>query len=191
MKLLSRLSALVLLCLAVSATPARADGFISPFLGFNFGGDSANCLGLSTCEDHRNNWGVSLGTMGSVFGFEADIGYAPQFFGKLQSGDNAVLTVMSNLLLIIPAGPIRPYGVVGVGWIQQKVTTVTGVGDFSQDSFAGDVGGGLMVYFANRIGVLIDYRYFQNFHATSANIIGVPTDHFSFNRASIGVLFRF
>ena len=53
--------------LASMASPARADGFISPFVGFNFGGDSSNCASLSSCEEKRLNWGASLGTVRGVF----------------------------------------------------------------------------------------------------------------------------
>src|SRR5262245_17746764 len=53
------------------AASARAQGFISPLIGFNFGGD-ANCPAITGCEDKRLNFGVSLGKMGSVFGFEEE-----------------------------------------------------------------------------------------------------------------------
>jgi len=42
------------LLLAVTAVPARADGFITPYYGFNFGGDS-NCARFTNCEDKRKN----------------------------------------------------------------------------------------------------------------------------------------
>ena len=47
--------------LALAATPARADGFITPYWGYNFGGDSANCVSLTNCNEKRTNWGVSFG----------------------------------------------------------------------------------------------------------------------------------
>ena len=77
--------------LAAGATPARADGFLTPFIGFNFGGDSSNCASLTSCEDKRLNWGASFGTVSGVFGFEEDIAYSSQFFGKTPGGDNAML----------------------------------------------------------------------------------------------------
>ena len=40
------------------ASPAHADGRISPFIGFNFGGDSSNCASITSCEEKRMNWGV-------------------------------------------------------------------------------------------------------------------------------------
>jgi len=48
-----------------------------------------------------------------------------------------------------------------------------------------------MGYFSNNVGLRFDYRYFRNFQETNSNVIGLGAGHFSFNRASIGVLFRF
>src|SRR6266511_768092 len=94
--------ALVLLFLAVGASSAQAEGFISPFLGFNFGGDASNCISLTNCEDRRLNWGAA--------------------FGKTALGDNAVLTLMSNIMVIVPAGPVQPYGIIGLGLIRPHAT---------------------------------------------------------------------
>ena len=91
------IAAFVVLTMAMMTwdRPAHAEGFLTPFVGFNFGGDSANCISLSNCDEKRLNWGVSFGSRHGIFGFEEDIGYAPSFFGKTEGGDNAVLTVMS------------------------------------------------------------------------------------------------
>src|SRR6516162_6751469 len=88
------------------AAPALADGFLTPFAGFNFGGDSTNCESLTSCNDKRLNWGVGLGVTHGIFGFEEEFAYAPNFFGS-SSGDNAVLTLMSSLIVVIPAGPVQ------------------------------------------------------------------------------------
>src|SRR5687767_7777298 len=80
------------------ATPARADGFIAPFMGYNFGGDSG-CPNLRGCEDKKLNVGVAVGKLGSVLGFEADLGYAKNFFGDAPGLDSSVLTLMSNVLI--------------------------------------------------------------------------------------------
>jgi len=53
-----RILTFVIAVMAV-ASSARADGaFFTPYLGFNFGGDSANCLGVTSCEEHRLNFGA-------------------------------------------------------------------------------------------------------------------------------------
>jgi opacity protein-like surface antigen len=61
---------------------------------------------------------------GGIFGFEENIGYAPNFFGKSTTlGSNSVLAVMSNLILGAPIGPLRPYVSAGVGVVRTKVDT--------------------------------------------------------------------
>ena len=123
-------SIVVLTIVATSMTggarPVFAEGFLTPFVGFNFGGDSANCISISNCDEKRLNWGLAFGTRHGIFGFEEDIGYAPSFFGKTEGGDNAVLTVMSNLMLVVPAGPIQPYAIVGLGLIRPHAKVASG-----------------------------------------------------------------
>src|SRR5580765_7531555 len=111
MKMLSRRIHIVVLAAALltgSALTARAQALISPYAGYSFGGDSANCVSLQNCEEKRLNLGVSVGTTHEIRGFEEDIAYARDFFGKTPGGSNAVLTVMSYPLLVVPAGPIQP-----------------------------------------------------------------------------------
>src|SRR5438105_785754 len=100
-----------------TATPARAQGFISPLIGFNFGGDAA-CPKVTGCEDKRLNAGVGLGVMGGVLGFEEEFAYAKDFFGKAPTLSSSVLTVMTNVMFVPNIGPIRPYGVAGLGLIK-------------------------------------------------------------------------
>ena len=102
-----------LMLLAAAATPARADGFLTPFYGYNFGGDSSNCATFTSCEDKRTNYGVSIGKMGAIFGVEEDISIAKDFFGKVPNVENSVFTLMSNLLIGVGAGPVQPYFLVG------------------------------------------------------------------------------
>jgi len=53
---------------------AQAQGFISPSLGYNFGGD-AGCRSATDCHDKNWNWGGSMGALGSVVGFETELTY--------------------------------------------------------------------------------------------------------------------
>ena len=62
---------LTLLISIACAAPARAEGFISPFIGYNFGGDSG-CPSISNCEDKNLNWGIGVGAVGGLFGVEAE-----------------------------------------------------------------------------------------------------------------------
>jgi hypothetical protein len=55
---------------------------------------------LTNCEEETQmNWGVTLGATHGIFGFQEDIGYAPDFFGKTPGASNAVLHLMSDLMI--------------------------------------------------------------------------------------------
>ena len=145
MQLTRHLAFASMLLLLVSA-PARADGFIVPFVGYNFGGDSGNCPSLTDCNEKRLNFGVAFGSMGAAIGFEQDISYARNFFGETPGADNSVFSVMSNLLIGPGVGPVRPYFVVGVGLIRPHVSSLVGSVtnfDAGKNSLGYDLGGGL------------------------------------------------
>ena len=82
-----------------TAAPARAQGFISPLIGLDFGGD-AQCPNLTGCQDKKINASVSVGAMGNVLGFEEEVAYAPDFFGNAAGLSSSVLTLMSNVMLV-------------------------------------------------------------------------------------------
>src|SRR5215203_5707997 len=110
-----RVSMIVVLLVAmlgiVSPTQARAEGFVSPWLGVNFGNDPA---------DGRAAYGFGAGYMGAgIFGAEFDFGYSPSFFGNENVfGNNNLLTAMGNIIVGIPiggtsGGGFRPYATGG------------------------------------------------------------------------------
>jgi hypothetical protein len=176
---------------ACSASPAFADGFFSPFIGYNFGGDSANCLSLRNCEEHRTNWGFSFGSTGDVVGFEEDFGYAKDFFGTTPGGDNAVLTLMSNLMIVIPAGPVRPYGIIGLGLVRPHAKLdLANLAEVDQNALGWDIGGGLNVFFGRTFGVRGDVRHIRTLQDITLGGVfsNAPLD---FWRASAGVTLRF
>ena len=146
--------ALVLALPLALPSQARAEGFISPLIGFNFGGD-ANCPSVQGCEDKRMNFGVALGAAGSIFGFEEEFAYARDFFGSAPTLKSSVNTVI---------GPVRPYLATGVGLIKTHVDlTTTSILTTDNNNFGWDIGGGLHVTVAPHIGVRGDIRYFHTF----------------------------
>ncbi len=184
-----RLAALAAMFALASAAPARADGFLTPFYGFNFGGDQgAGCPSLTNCQEHRSDWGVSLGTM-NVIGFEEDLGYSKNFFGETPTSDNAVLTLMSNLLVGFPTGPVRPYALVGVGLIRPHFQNVSSLTDFESNSFGWDIGGGVNLYFSRSVGVRGDLRKFQTFSDLDFGFF--TNQKLDFWRASVGLALKF
>jgi opacity protein-like surface antigen len=175
--------------LAITATPARADGFITPYWGYNFGGDSAYCVTLTNCEEKRTNWGVSLGATHGIFGFEEDIGYAKDFFGKTPTGDNAVLTVMSDFMVVVPAGPIQPYAFAGIGLIRPHVKFDTSALSFEQNTLGYDIGAGLNIFLTHTVGVRGEVRHLHTLQDVNLGVFN--NDKLDFWRASAGLTLRF
>jgi opacity protein-like surface antigen len=183
---------LVLIVMAPST--ARADGLIIPFFGVNFGGDSGQSLGDASDAD-RFDWGVSFAWMGGgVFGFEGDFGYSPDFFGKTDIGGSKALTVTGNVLLGIPFGGqrgfgVRPYGVVGLGLIKSDVDAFEGLVGLDNSQAVWDVGGGVMIFFASHVGVRGEVRYFRSFSDVDFGIFNA--EKVDYARGSAGLILRF
>ena len=121
-----RTFAIGFLLMAVMPAAARADGLIVPFAGVNFGGDAGESIGDGV-DAKKFDWGASFAWMGGgVFGFEGDIGYSPDFYGRNDVGGSSLLSLMGNVLLGVPFGGqqgfgIRPYGLVGVGVLRSDL----------------------------------------------------------------------
>ena len=177
-----------------SAQRAHAQGFVSPFIGYNFGGD-AGCPAITNCEDKHVNYGVSFGALVKFIGFEVEIAYTPDFFGTIANTDTNVLTSMGNLMLAPKFGPIQPYGVIGAGMIRTSVSD-SGVTN-SRNQVGFDGGGGLMVFFNKHVGVRGEVRYYHSFQAFDRLNLppGAPVDlggeKLDFGRAAVGVVFEF
>jgi opacity protein-like surface antigen len=190
----TRLMALIVTALAAAAVPARADGFVTPYIGYNFGGDSANCQSLTNCEQKHLNFGVSLMGAGAIFGFEEEIGYTNDFFGSVSQVDNSVFTVMSNIAAGVFKGPVQPYVLAGVGLIRSHVSAnVIQGGNQTINSFGWDLGGGVQGFFSRSVGIRGDLRHLK----TVGDVLRfgpidlVPTEQLGFWRGSVGISFRF
>jgi opacity protein-like surface antigen len=188
----ARSGILATVLLAAAPAPARAQGFISPLLGFNFGGDSAQCLAVTDCEEKRLNAGVALGVLGPVFGFEEEFAYASNFFGETPGVSSSVLTVMTNVMLAPDVGPIRPYVLAGVGLIKTHV-------EFSPDSlltsdnnhFGWDLGGGVMIFFGEHVGIRGDIRYFHTFQDLDLGPFTLDGTKLDYGRAAGALVLKF
>jgi opacity protein-like surface antigen len=186
----------LLVCVGLLApAAARADGFITPWYGADFAGDAGSCSSVVACEKKQQTFGGSIGFMlGGIFGLEGDFGYAPHFFGESSDrGDNYVATVMANLLIGAPIGPIRPYAVGGVGLLHTNasVTSSALLNAVSDNNVAFDVGGGVMVFFSDHVGIRGDARYIRSFNATSLTNFNLSDKNIDFWRGSLGLSLRF
>lgn len=179
-----------LLCAAMllmaGVGPARAEGFLSPFIGYNFGGDSV-CPTASNCDTKQPNLGVSFGTLGKAVGFEEEIAYARDFFPEAQAsgGASSVLTVMSNFLVAPKISIARPYVLVGVGLMKSHVAlSPSSLVSTTHNDLGWDVGGGLMLQLAPHVGVRGDLRYFHAFQDLTIAGITISDAKLDFGRLS-------
>ena len=149
-----------------TARHASAQGFVSPFIGYNFGGDSG-CPEITNCEDKHVNWGLGFGALGGIVGFEAEVAKTSDFFGSTSNQSTDVLTFMGNFMLAPKIGPIQPYGEAGIGLIR---TSVENAGEDSDENQIGwDIGGGVIAFFNRHVGLRGDIRYFHSFQLLDAS----------------------
>ena len=175
---------------------ARADVFLIPFAGVNFGGDAGKEFGAAV-DAENFTWGASLGYMGTgVFGVEADFGYSADFFGKSDLGDSKVATLFGNLLLGVPLGGqsgfgIRPYVLAGLGLIRTDLDSIATI-EVGESEVGWSAGGGVMMFFGP-VGLRGDVRYIRTFSALDLLDLDAiePAGDLDFTRGTLGFIIRF
>jgi Outer membrane protein beta-barrel domain len=186
-----RLAILVVGLACALPVPARADGFISPFIGRNFGTETA-CPNLRDCEGKNSAWGVALGAMGDVVGFEEDINFSNNFLGDAPNFESSVTSFMSNLMVIPKLGPIRPYAVIGLGLIMSRAKLQTPNVEISNNNNIGfDYGGGLAIFFGDHVGIRGDLRVFKTLQDLSVLGFTLGDARLNYARASGALVLKF
>ena len=194
----NRLIALAFVVITLAPVPARADILFIPFFGVNFGGDSGKEFS-DAFDSKQFNWGASLAFMGGgIFGFEGDFGFSPDFYGKTEIGGSNAFTATGNLIIGIPFGGqkgfgVRPYGLVGAGLLTSKSDFGAGVAEIDENNVTWSAGGGVLIFFGTRAGIRGDVRYFRTFD--DLEILGLPIAQspgkVDFTRGSLGFVLRF
>ena len=179
--------ALFVIAAVVCAQPAFAERGITPYYGYNYGGDSSNCVSLRDCKERHSNFGVSIGSVGGP-GMEIDFAYAKNFFGEAPGSDNSVLTLMSNLLLGVPLGPIHPFVLGGVGLIRPHASLDVSDLATSKNAVGYDLGFGVSLSLGRRLAIRGDIRRFNTFD--DVKLFVFSGGHLSFSRASIGLTIK-
>jgi len=171
-----------------SAAPARADVTLTPFVGSLFKGDLPN---------QKFNYGASLTfTAGGIFGGEIEGTFAPKFIEETVSSPEVHhANIMGNLIVAVPIGgtsgaSFRPYVAAGIGLFR---TTAKDSDFFDRinpsNDFAYNVGGGVMGYFNDVVGVRVDLRYFQAL--SKGNGFDFTEGDYNFWRFTVGPSFKF
>ena len=193
-------ASLIAIASAAAPTRASADWLFTPFIGATFGGN-AEVGGIG--DNFKNeferkvNYGASIGWMGGgIIGFEADFGYSPNFFRVDDNSDNFnlvgdgnVTTLMGNLVVGAPLGPVRPYASGGIGLLKSSVDDAAQFLDASRNDLAYDLGGGVIL--GGPVAIRGDIRYFRSLQSNDSDSVDFSLGSFRFWRGTVGVTFKF
>lgn len=175
-------------------TSARAEGFVTPWVGANWG--SGNNV-----DNGRAAFGINAGGMGAgVIGGEVAFGYSPSFFGTQNDfGSNTVMDLMGNVIIGVPVGGtrgggVRPYVTGGVGLLRTQIDggSLARVSS-SNNMFGWNAGAGVMGYFNDHVGLRGDLRYTRGFEDLNTGNTVLDLDgsnQLHFWRISAGVVIR-
>jgi opacity protein-like surface antigen len=181
----------VMLASILNPLRANAQGFISPSIGYNFGGN-AGCRSATDCQDKNWNFGGSIGALGSVVGFEAELTYEGEFTGDRPDQRTKVTTGMANFMIAPKIAIVQPYGLVGVGLIRTDVENRITLVSEAKNQIGWTIGGGVIIYLQKHVGVKGDIRYYHSFQAL--DLLGldlVNGNSIDFGRAGLGMVFKF
>lgn len=177
--------------LLLSPGAARADWLFTPNLGATFDGGFT--------------YGASIAWMGDgMLGLEGDFAFSPGLFETddfliTEFTDSGAQAAIANLIVGIPFGGtqgagVKPYGTVGIGWMQAELTDDLDLFQVDNDMFAWSAGGGVMGFFSDSVGLRGDVRYYRGIGDSLGeellDLSGVDVGDVSFWRATGGVTFR-
>lgn len=178
MKTTSRLALICSLLLLSMPAAASADGFINPYLGVNFAGDTT---------ERSTIYGAAIGYIGQNGGFELDFGYTPKFYSVEEAGvDGKVVTAMANFLLGGRRSGFAPYLALGAGVIRTNVQDDLLDLDEAKNSLGWNGGIGAFMG-GGSFTVRADVRYFRAFDYEGFDDFDITSDKLSFWRGTIGV----
>jgi opacity protein-like surface antigen len=177
-------------------TQARADGYVSPWAGVNFGfnSDLVRTCASGSCNQPWS-WGVDAGWMGGgIIGGEVDFGWMPNVYGDIV--DNHVWDLMGNVIVGVPIGGqhgagVRPYVTGGLGGIHTKIVGGTPASSLDNTDFGFDLGVGANGYFSDHVGIRGDLRFFRTLNADfNTTNTSVGLGQFQFWRLAVGLIIR-
>ncbi len=177
--------ALLLTILATLCIPAQGwtRTFVNPWTGVIFGNDQA--------ASGFRSFGVAFGEAPTrYFGTETSVGFTTNFFGS--SVPNYVLDLSAGVLVGPNIGTSRnvtPYLAAGVSSLRASINGVGTLPKATRNSFALNVGAGVLIDFASSLGLRGEVRYYRAFGDDgTANSLNADLSHFQFWRASIGLM---
>ena len=186
--------------LLLSASEARADWLITPYLGMGFNGETNFLVFERGAGESKVTLGASVALLtAGIFGLEADVAHTPRFFnsddprGLVKS--SRVTTMGGNVIVAAPLSvtreSLRPYLVGGLGLIQARSEDLANLFPLERDLLGLSVGGGAIGLLTPRTGVRFDLRHMKAVSGADGPLAAEGTSRLSFWRASLGVIIRY
>lgn len=191
---------LALLVLAVAAPAAAGDNQVRVFFGGTFGGGTTFTEPDHAIGKPHPALGVSVVSLGNIFGLDADVAHMPGFFQNSDSANlvvsSSVTTLTGNVVVAAPRSKteygVRPYLVAGGGMMRVRINDYFRVFERSRILPAFDVGAGAIGFLTNRVGLSWELRRFQSLSGDEESGLTLSgTERLSFWRASMAFVYRY
>jgi len=193
----------ILIALLLLATPAtaRAEFFVVPFAGIKFGGSTSIVdLELAAGKKKLVIGAAALKIDHRIIGYEVEFGNIAGFFAN---GDRAtanpiirngsyVSDLTGSIVLSLPPGAtgggLRPYAVVGGGFIHAEAEDFLELFQVRRTVPAINIGIGAIGLLSNNVGVRFDARHLRSLARDAS--VGLVGRRIAYSRFTIGLLLR-
>jgi hypothetical protein len=188
-----------ILLLAAPAT-ARADFFVVPFGGIKFGG-STSIVDLELAAGEKKFVIGAAGLMidQRMIGYEIEFGNIAGYFQNedaveepLVKPGSYVTDLTGSVVLSLPPGAtrggLRPYAVIGGGFIHAEAEDFFEIFQIRRTVPAINLGGGALGMLTNNVGVRFDFRHLRSLSKDAS--FGLVGRRISNSRFTIGLLLR-
>lgn len=193
---------LVVGLLLLSPPASAAEKQIRPFVSLTFA-SSTTFVDLDHAIGKRHAViGVDGVWLGNIFGVEVDLGRMPGFFQTAAAFGQSPLVLHSSVTTltgsVVVAAPrklteytLRPYFVAGAGGMRVSQDHYFGVLPVHDTVGVYNLGGGVIGFLTNRVGVAWDVRRFSTVKGAPSPAAVTTGGQLSFWRASMALAIRY
>jgi hypothetical protein len=169
------------------------------FLGAAFAGSTTFVDVDDAAGNVHRTIGVNAVWLGEIVGIDVDLAHSAGFFERDRStlvASSGVTTLTGNIVVALPARRaeygLRPYFVAGGGLLRVGIDHFSDVLPVRKTSPAIDVGGGVLGFITNRVGVCWELRRFGSLsRTTEEHGVSFGGEHLTFWRASMALAIRY
>jgi outer membrane protein with beta-barrel domain len=183
---------LALIAVAVASLPREAaaqQSFVNLFVGKTSPSTTIDSGSSDT------GFGVAFGSLGHMVSAETEFAYFPEVFDTTLNrvSTSYLVSVSGNILVGPTIGPAKIYGAVGFGDLYLNVKSAAGDASIGNNYLTLNGGAGLALFFASRVGVRGDLRYYRATGIIAADLerVGLDGDRLAFWRPTVGLTLKF